>query len=57
MLAIVLGKPMYNHNRLPYHDRANRSRALKTSTFTQPLGISHFYRSEGLTLTHSVTAN
>ncbi len=54
-LTIVSGKPIYNQNRFPSHDHANRSPSLKLSTFTEPLGISQIYRIEGLGLPVLVT--
>ena len=54
-LTIVSGKPMYNQNRFPSHDHANRSPSLKFSTFTEPLGISQIYRIECLGLSLLVT--
>jgi len=56
-LVLVSGKPMYSQKRLPCHDQANRSRSLKTSMFTEPLGISQIYRIECLGLSVIVTPN
>jgi hypothetical protein len=56
-LAIVSGKPMYSQKRLPCHDRASRSRSLKTSIFTPALGISQIYPIECLGLSVIVTPN
>ncbi|MBD1831050.1 hypothetical protein NDI47_24320 [Microcoleus vaginatus GB1-A2] len=56
-LAIESGRAMYNEKRLPYHDHANRSRSLKTSIFTEPLGRSHFYRIQCLSLRYCATPN